>query len=32
MLRSNLCDYSNTYIVVNEYITLTKADNRNFIS
>ena len=32
MLRSNLCDYSDTYIVVNEYIALTKADNRNFIA
>ena len=31
MLRSNLCDYSDTYIVVNEYITLTKADNRNLL-
>ena len=30
MLRSNLCDYSDEYIVKGD-ITLTKATNENFI-
>ena len=31
MLRSDLCDYSDAYIVVKENITLTEAANRNLI-
>ena len=31
MLRSDLCDFSDAYIVVKGDITLTKAANRNFI-
>ena len=31
MLRSDLCDYSDAYIVVKGDITLTKDVNRNFI-
>ena len=31
MLRSDLCDYSDVYIVVKGDITLTKDVNRNFI-
>ena len=27
MLRSNLCDYSDAYIVVKGYITVTEPDN-----
>ena len=29
--RSDLCDYSDAYIVVKGYITLTKTENRGFI-
>ena len=31
MLRSDLCDYSNAYMVAKEDITLTKDTNENFI-
>ena len=31
MLRSDLCDFSDAYIVVKGDITLTKAANRDFI-
>ena len=31
MLRSDLCDFSDAYIVVKGHITLTKAANRDFI-
>ena len=31
MLRSDLCDFSDAYIVVKEDITLTKAASRDFI-
>ena len=31
MLRSDLCDYSNAYIVVKGDITLTKPADKNFI-
>ena len=31
MLRSDLCDYSDTYIVVKGDITLTKAAKKYFI-
>ena len=31
MLRSDLCDFIDAYIVVNRDITLTKAANRDFI-
>ena len=31
MLRSDLCDFSDAYIVVKEDITLTKTDRRGFI-
>ena len=31
MLRSDLCDYSDAYIVVKGDITLTEAANRNFV-
>ena len=31
MLRSDLCDFSDTYIVVKGAITLTKTDGRGFI-
>ena len=31
MLRSNLCDFSDAYIVVKGTITLTKTDGRSFI-
>ena len=31
MLRSNLCDFSDAYIVVKETITLTRTDGRRFI-
>ena len=31
MLRSDLCDFSDAYIVVKGNITLTKAANRDFI-
>ena len=31
MLRSDLCDFSDAYIVVKGDITLTKAENRDFI-
>ena len=30
MLRSDLCDFSDAYIVANETITLKKADGRRF--
>ena len=32
MLRSNLCDFSDAYIVVKGDIILTEAANRNFIN
>ena len=31
MLRSDLCDFSEAYIVVKGTITLTKTDGRSFI-
>ena len=31
MLRSDLCDFSDVYIVVNRTIILRKADGRDFI-
>ena len=31
MLRSDLCDFSDAYIVVKGDITLTKAANRDFV-
>ena len=31
MLRSDLCDYSDAYIVVKRVITLTEDANRNFV-
>ena len=31
ILRSDLCDYSDAYVVVKEDITLTEATNRNFV-
>ena len=31
MLRSDLCDFSDTYTVVKRDITLTKTDTREFI-
>ena len=31
MLRSDLCDYSDTYIVLKGDITLTKTEDRGFI-
>ena len=31
MLRSDLCDYSDAYIVVKGDITLTKTEDRGFI-
>ena len=31
MLRSDLCDFGDTYIVVKGRLTLTKTDGRGFI-
>ena len=31
MLQSDLCDYSDAYIVAKGYISLTKTVNRNFL-
>ena len=31
MLKSDLCDFNDVYIVVKGDITLTKAENRDFI-
>ena len=31
MLRTDLCDFSDAYIVVKGDITLTKAANRDFV-